>query len=88
MEQLLIRLEQKLDKLIDEVNSMKMNQGHLPRDQPLSVAESADYLRLSTSSVYKLIYSGELKPIQRTKGGRILFTTEELNRFLTTTKEQ
>ncbi len=83
MEQRLIRLEEKLDKLINEIVSMKMMySGHLPRDKPMSITDAAEYLRLSASSVYKLIYAGKLTPLQRIKGGRILFTTEELNSFL------
>ena len=85
MEEQLIRMEEKMDLLIKEVIGLKKrldNLNHMPRDKPLPINAAAEYLNLSVSRLYGLIYSGELTPIQRSKRGRILFSQEELNRYL------
>lgn len=85
MDEQLLRMEHKLDRLLIEVTNLKRrldNYGHMPRDTPLGIRPAADYLQLSVSSMYKLIYAGELQPLQRTKGKRILFAKEELDNFL------
>ncbi len=85
MEEQLIRMEEKMDLLIKEVIGLKKrldNLSHMPRDKPLPINGAAEYLNLSVSRLYGLIYSGELTPIQRSKRGRILFSQEELNRYL------
>jgi hypothetical protein len=96
MEEQLSRLESKLDSLLREVADLKKRldrNAHMARDEPMAIRQAGQYLRLSVSSIYKLIYAGELNPIQRHKKGRILFSIEELNRFLKndkkiTTKDQ
>ena len=85
MEDQLMRIEEKLDMLLKEVIGLKKglgNHNHLPRDKPLAIRQAAEYLHLSVSRLYGLIYSGELSPMQRNKKGRILFSLDELNRYL------
>lgn len=45
-----------------------------------TAAEASAYLRLSRSSIYKLISAGQLRPIKI--GRRTLFTREELDRLI------
>jgi hypothetical protein len=76
MKEQLIRMEEKMDLLIKEVIGLKKrldNLSHMPRDKPLPISGAAEYLNLSVSRLYGLIYSGKLSPIQRSKKGRILF---------------
>lgn len=85
MEEQLIRMEEKMNMLIKEIIGLKKqldNLNHMPRDKPLPINGAAEYLNLSVSRLYGLIYSGELTPIQRSKRGRILFSQEELNKYL------
>jgi excisionase family DNA binding protein len=44
--------------------------------QLLTIAEAADALRLSVRSVYRLLSSGELRPVRI--GGRTFVTADEL----------
>lgn len=79
------RIEYKLDQLLSEVLDLKSQLNgycHMPRDKPLDIQQAADYLHLSTSSIYKLIYATKLTPIQRSGKTRLLFTLEELDNFL------
>lgn len=48
----------------------------------LNVQEAVTFLNLSSSTIYKLVHFKKLKPIQRIKRGRLLFSIQELNRFL------
>lgn len=85
MDKALTRIEEKIDLLIREVITLKKRLdsfSHQPRDKPIPISTAAQYLNLSVSRLYGLIYSGLLKPIQRGKKGRILFSLEELNRYL------
>ncbi len=85
MDKALTQIEEKIDLLIREVITLKKrldSLSHQPRDKPLPIVSAAEYLNLSVSRIYGLIYSGLLKPIQRGKKGRILFSLEELNRYL------
>ena len=51
-------------------------------DQPLSVAQAAEFLGLSASTIYKLVHFKKIQPLQRKKSGRLLFTKETLFEFL------
>jgi len=47
--------------------------------------EVAAMLRLSVKSIYNMVWQGRLKPYRLgsfSKKGRLLFTQEEINRFL------
>ncbi len=46
----------------------------------LTVKEAGARLRISKATLYKIIKSGEIKPVKI--GKRTLFTEEELNRFI------
>jgi len=85
MERQLQQIDEKIDAILKEISGLKKqldSLSHLPRDKPLPIQKAAEYLHLSVSRLYGLIYSGELIPIQRNKKGRILFSLEELNRYL------
>jgi excisionase family DNA binding protein len=70
------RIEQLLAKLRDPPDNKKS----------FTLKEAAAYLRLSVSRMYSLIYDGSIKPIQRQRNSKILFTIEELNIYLSQDK--
>jgi len=47
----------------------------------LSLQQAADFLHLSVSRMYSLIYQKKLIPVQRTGRSKILFSKEELIRY-------
>lgn len=73
------RLE-KIELLLAQVLMRK--DGKKDDDKLLSIKEAAGYLHLSVSRMYSLIYEGKLKPIQRRKNSKILFSTLELDSYL------
>ncbi len=73
------RLE-KIELLLAQVLMRK--DGKKDDDKLLSIKEAAAYLHLSVSRMYSLIYEGKLKPIQRMKNSKILFSTQELDNYL------
>jgi len=73
----------KLDHLATELTIIKESlKGLTIHSPPLSLPEAAAYLRLSRSRVYYLVSTGQLKPLQHNKGGRILFSRQTLNNYL------
>ena len=79
LERLTERLE-KIELLLAQVLLRK--DGKKDDDKLLSIKEAAAYLHLSVSRMYRLIYEGKLKPIQRRKNSKILFSTQELDNYL------
>lgn len=79
IQQKLEQIDQKLDFLIRASGRKQHLSGQL-----LNVQQAADYLHISPSHLYALIYEGKLKPMQRKKHGRILFTRELLDEYLKT----
>jgi excisionase family DNA binding protein len=77
MQQQLEQVNRKLDFLIQTIGRKTGVE-----DQPLNGQQAADYLHISSSHLYALIYEGKIKPIQKRKHGRILFTKELLNDYL------
>lgn len=78
-------IERKLDKLLNEVAYIKSklcNYSHMPRDRLLSIEQAAEYLKLSVSTIYKMVYAGKITTIQRSNKSRLLFTMDELDLFL------
>ncbi len=78
-------IERKLDKLLSDVAYIKgklSNYSHMPRDRPLSIRQAADYLKLSVSTIYKMVYAGKIMAVQRSNKSRLLFTIDELDLFL------
>ena len=73
------RLE-KIELLLAQVLMRK--DGKKDDDKLLSIKEAASYLHLSVSRMYSLIYEGKLKPIQRRKNSKIIFSTQELDSYL------
>lgn len=80
----------KIEQLTDEVQSIKqllLKKKKQPECTEtgfkyLTVKEAATFLDLSYSTIYKLVHFKKLTPIQRIKRGRLLFSIQELNRFL------
>ena len=76
-------IHKKLDSLAAELVIIKASlKGLINHTPPLSLREAAAYLHLSESRVYDLVYTGQLKPLQHRKGGRLLFSQELLNKYL------
>lgn len=86
-------MEQDWNKLMDKLNKIEQLLLHLTREGAekdvgnshislLSLKQAADFLHLSQSSVYKLIYNKRLIPVQRMAGSRILFAKEHLTDYL------
>ena len=83
MEQELQLIHQQLNYIVAELAFIKTNIQYLKSTgPPLSIQQAAEYLHLSKSRVYDLVYRGRLKPLQHQKHGRILFTKETLNQYL------
>lgn len=83
MEQDLQLFHQKLNYIVAELAFIKTNMQYLDNTgPPLSIQQAAEYLHLSQSRIYDLVYRGRLKPLQHRKHGRILFTKETLNQYL------
>lgn len=77
-------LQQQLDQInkkIDLLIQASRQKQHIA-GQPLNAQQAADYLHISSSHLYALIYEGKLHPMQRKKHGRILFTRELLDNYL------
>lgn len=51
-------------------------------DRPLDSQQAAAYLHLSVSYLYTLVNAGKLEAIQKKKQGRLLFTKQQLDRYL------
>lgn len=76
-------IHQKLDAIAADLVLIKTNmQISGSTSPPLSVRQAAAYLHLSESRVYDLVYASKLQPLQNQKHGRILFSTETLNKYL------
>ena len=83
-------MEQQLESVLERLDRIEQLLAKL-RDPPdnknsYTLKEAAAYLRLSVSRMYSLIYDGNLKPIQRQRNSKILFTMEELNRYVSQDK--
>lgn len=79
----LVLINEKLDSLSHfsvERNIVKTD------NKPLSAKEAASYLHLSLSRIYSLINEGKLKPLQKRKYARLLFTTDQLTEYLSAIK--
>lgn len=50
-----------------------------------SLKDAADFLHLSVSRIYALIYQKKLTPFQTSKNSRILFSKDELDNYLSKT---
>jgi len=79
LEKALKRLD-KIERLLEQLTARPDSKSDT--DKPLSMKQAADYLHLSISRMYSLIYDGRLQPIQRQKNSKILFSIDELNKYL------
>ena len=61
---------------------MQNHSTHLIRPQFYTVAQAAEHLGFSPSTIRDLIYSGEIAIYQKGKRGRIRIDREELDRFV------
>jgi len=83
MQNQLTELTERLEKIEQLLVQVLMRKdGKKDDDKLLSMKQAAGYLHLSVSRMYSLIYEGKLKPIQRRKNSKILFSTQELDSYL------
>ena len=75
--QQIAELDRKLDFLINSLGKQSKDNDVIYNSQ-----QAADYLHLSLSRIYCLISEGKLEPIQRKRKGRILFSPDSLNSYL------
>ncbi len=84
------QMEKRLDR-IEELLRQLLRQGKETdvgneEQSLLTLKQAADFLHLSASSIYKLIYKKKLMPVQRTARSKILFTKEQLAIYLQQTQ--
>ncbi|MBS1779252.1 MAG: helix-turn-helix domain-containing protein [Bacteroidetes bacterium] len=77
------RIENLLEQLIVRTKETDVGGNN---NKPLSLKQAADYLHLSVSRMYSLIYQKKLNPVQRKRNSKLLFYVSELNRYLSTEK--
>jgi excisionase family DNA binding protein len=70
-------LERKVDALLNVSSEAKEETAH---DEPLTVREAADYLKLSTSTLYGLTSRKEIPFMKR--GKRLYFKKEDLREWI------
>ena len=86
-------MQEEWNKIMDKLNNIEQLLLHIVRHGAekdvgnndaslLSLKQAADFLHLSQSSIYKLIYNKKLTPVQRSARSRILFTKEHLTYYL------
>ncbi len=72
-----------IERLLEElVNRNRERDVGTNNERPLSMKQAADFLHLSISRMYGLIYEKKLIPLQRMGRSKVLFSIQELNRFL------
>ena len=79
LENVIKRLE-KIEYLLEQLAS-KPAAGS-PKGKLLSMKQAAEYLQLSRSRIYSLIYEKLLQPVQKQRGSKIFFTAAELDNYL------
>ena len=75
----MMNIERLLEELVNRNGERDVGTNN---ERPLSMKQAADFLHLSISRMYGLIYEKKLMPLQRMGRSRILFSIQELNRFL------
>lgn len=75
----IMNIERLLEELVNRNGERDVGSNN---ERPLSMKQAADFLHLSISRMYGLIYEKKLIPLQRTGRSKILFSIQELNRFL------
>ena len=77
-------LTRRIEKIECLLEQLTKNKYPIERDdgKPISMKQAAYFLHLSISRIYGLIYEGKLTPIQRKRKNKILFSKDELKRFL------
>ena len=85
-------LNNKIDKLTEEISFIKIllqkNNNLHNKDETLDIKQAADFLKLSVSRLYQLIYAKKLIPMQRKKGTRLLFSKQLLMDYTTIKNKQ
>ena len=79
-----MELTKRVENLERLLQQFTKNNDPVERDdgKPLSMKQTSDFLHLSISRIYGLIYEGKLNPLQRKRKNKILFSKDELSRFL------
>jgi len=54
----------------------------------LTTDDAARYLRIAKRTVYHLVYTGRIKPIQHERRGRIRFTVSSLDAYANPTESK
>ena len=75
----IMNIERLLEELVNRHGERDVGRNN---ERPLSMRQAADFLHLSISRMYGLIYEKKLMPLQRMGRSKILFSILELNRFL------
>ena len=75
----IMNIERLLEELVNRNGERDVGTNN---ERPLSMKQAADFLHLSISRMYGLIYEKKLIPLQRMGRSKILFSIQELNRFL------
>lgn len=75
----IMNIERLLEELVNRNGERDVGTNN---ERPLSMKQAADFLHLSISRMYGLIYEKKLMPLQRMGRSKILFSIQELNRFL------
>lgn len=75
----IMNIERLLEELVNRNGERDVGTNN---ERPLSMKQAADFLHLSISRMYGLIYEKKLMPLQRMGRSKILFSIKELNRFL------
>lgn len=75
----IMNIERLLEELVNRNGERDVGTNN---ERPLSMKQAANFLHLSISRMYGLIYEKKLMPLQRMGRSKILFSLQELNRFL------
>jgi len=73
------RIEELLKQLVMQTKEKDVGSDN---SRPLSMKQAANYLHLSVSRIYSLIYQKKLNPIQRKRNSKLLFSISELDNYL------
>lgn len=82
MKQDLLLRQQKLDQILSEISQLKALLRLPQPSQTYSMEEAANYLHLSRSRLYTLVYAGKISPLQHRKRGRLVFSQDALDQYL------
>ena len=73
---------QQLNQILSEIQQLKTNLLQTNNSPPLNSKQAADYLHISVSRLYELVQSEQLISLQHHKKSRLLFSTQQLQKYL------